>query len=289
MVVAQAAGFFAAQDLAVTYERVESSEAQFRDLAGGRYQFVHTAFDNVPNYRLNRQNPLGDRFQVSVVFALDRGMDLTVVGAPEVESLADLRGRVVSVDALDTGFAFVLFDILASAGLERDVDYEVVRHGGVASRFDRLLAGDASATLLSNGLELVAMARGLNRLARYEDVVTPYLGGVIAAADAWLDGHGKLASRFRAAYEEALRFVLDPVNRTDVVAQVAAARGIPVERSEAIVGAELSDTGLARSTSIDPRAVETVLRLRAAWGGFEEELDIAALASADSELFARER
>ncbi|TRW45816.1 ABC transporter substrate-binding protein [Georgenia yuyongxinii] len=289
LVVAQAGGHFEAQDLEVVYDRVASSEAQFRDLASDRYQLVHTAFDNVASYRLNARNPLGDRFRVSVVFALDYGMDLTVIGAPEVKTLADLRGRTVSVDAVDTGFAYVLFDILASAGLERDVDYEVVRHGGVASRLDRLLAGDAAATLLSNGLELVAMARGLNRLARSHDVVSPYLGGVIAAADAWLHGHGELVSRFRAAYEEALRFVVDPANRADVVVQVASARGIAVERAEAVVGAELSDTGLARSTSVNHRAVESVLRLRSAWGGFEEEPDIAALVAPDSELFALER
>lgn len=287
MIVAQAEGFFRDRGLAVAYERVASSEAQFRDLAAGHYALVHTAFDNVASYRLNPSNALGEPLPIRACFALDFGMNLSAVAAPDVASVADLRGRIVSVDATDTGFAFVLYTILEAAGLTRGTDYEVVRHGGVLSRMEQLLAGNAAATLLSNGLELVAASRGLRRLAGVNDVVSPYLGSVIAATDVWLEGNREVEARFRDGYEQALAFVVDPSNRDRVVREVAQARELSIDVAEAIFSAELRTEGLARSTTIDAAAAENVLRLRARWGGFEHEQDLPALAASGSELFSR--
>jgi ABC-type nitrate/sulfonate/bicarbonate transport system substrate-binding protein len=287
MIVAQTEGFFRDRGLAVAYERVASSEAQFRDLASGHYALVHTAFDNVASYRLNPSNALGERLPVRACFALDFGMNLSAVAAPDVASVADLRGRVVSVDATDTGFAFVLYTILEAAGLKRGTDYEVVRHGGVLSRMEQLLAGNAAATLLSNGLELVATAAGLRRLAGAHDVVSPYLGSVIAATESWLEGNREVAARFRDGYEQALAFVVDPSNRDRVVREVAEARHLTIDVAQAVLSAELQDEGLARSTTIDADAAQSVLRLRARWGGFDAEQDLQALAAPGSELFAR--
>ena len=61
---------------------------------------------------------------------------LRLVAVPEVKTFADLKGRTVSVDALTTGYAFVLLELLERGGLQRERDYKVERAGGVMQRIN---------------------------------------------------------------------------------------------------------------------------------------------------------
>ena len=284
MLVAQRRQLFAHHGLDVTFTRVASSAEQFSDFAAGRYQLVQTAFDNVASYHMNSRNSMGQRFDVRAVFALDAGMNLTVVSRPEIGQLEDLRGATVSVDAVTTGFAFVLFGMLERAGLARG-DYTIVSHGGVASRLERLLVGEADATLLSNGLELVGMAGGLKKLAVSQELVDPYLGSVVAVSEGWYRDNQDVVRRFHDAYSKGLQATLDHGNREEVVSAIAEARSVPTVLAEAILDAELSPSGVARTTTIDTQAALNVLTLRGKFGGFESEQDLEALAASSSPLF----
>lgn len=53
---------------------------------------------------------------------------LRLVTSPNVRSYADLRGKTLSVDALTTGYAFVLLEMLERNGLRLDRDYGTRRH-----------------------------------------------------------------------------------------------------------------------------------------------------------------
>ena len=44
-------------------------------------------------------------------------LELSLIAAPEIKTVADLAGKTIALDALTTGFAFVLFDMLDAAGL----------------------------------------------------------------------------------------------------------------------------------------------------------------------------
>lgn len=61
LLAAQSKGFFAQQNLTVEYLQVTSSPQQFQALRDGEYDLVLTSPDNVANYRLNDNNPLGAR------------------------------------------------------------------------------------------------------------------------------------------------------------------------------------------------------------------------------------
>lgn len=284
MLVAQDRGIFRDHGLEVENRRVASSDEQFRDFAAGRYDLLLTAFDNVANYHLNADNPVGRPLAVRAVLSVDAGMGLTVMAAPGIRRLADLRGRRVSVDARASGFAFVLFGLLEGAGLDVAEDVEVQLHGGVLSRFGKLEDGQTDATLLSNGLEEVASRAGFVRLATSAELVSPYAGSVAAAADPWLEASDAPA-RFRSAYEEALSVVRDPAHRDDVVRVVAAARDLSTEVAGAIVSAELGPLGLTPG-EVDPAAARNTLALRQRFAGFEVSIDIDALSRPGSPLIA---
>src|SRR3954454_3515508 len=126
---AQEHGVFAAHGLTVEQLPVASSPAQFTSLMTGEYDAVLTAPDNVATYVLNDGNPLGRRLDLHILRAVDRGGRLSLVGAPGIGQLADLRGRRFAVDVPTSGFAFVGFALPGRPGREPGRNVEVVTAG----------------------------------------------------------------------------------------------------------------------------------------------------------------
>ena len=69
---------------------------------------------------------------------------LSLVTDPDVKSYGDLKGRTLSVDAMTTGYAFVLFDMLKRNGLTQ-ADYKVENAGGVLARCEALKRASTTA------------------------------------------------------------------------------------------------------------------------------------------------
>ena len=90
---------------------------------------------------------------------------LALVSVPEVKSVADLKGRTVSVDALTTGYAFVLLDLLKRGGL-KEGDYKVEKAGGVMGRWEAIREKKHDATMLITPFDIMAKANGLNVLQK---------------------------------------------------------------------------------------------------------------------------
>lgn len=263
--------FFADNDVHVVYEQVQSSGQQFRDFAAGHYQVLQTAWDNVVNYRCNASNDYGRPVDVLADFALDLGMELTVVSPPEITSLEAVHGGEVAVDARDSGSAYVMYSILGKAGLRRDADYTVVSQGGVAERYLRMTDGFTAATLLSNGVEALAREQGMNHLADESALGMPYLGSVAAWNGDWYADNHDLAARFRDSYEAALAWVLDPGNRDEAADLVADVRGLPKPDARLVLDAELGPWGIARDTSITDEGARAVIGLRKQYDGFDDD------------------
>ena len=269
-------GVFADHGLAVQQIPVASSPAQFASLMDGEYDAALTSPDNVATYVLNERNPLGRRLDLQILRAVDRGSRLSLVGAPGIERLEDLAGRRFAVDVPTSGFAFVGFALLRRAGLEAGRDYEVVTAGATPRRRHLLADGAFEATLLNAGHEARAERAGAHVLGVVSDVVSPYLGSVLATRT---DVDTPALKALLAAWDDAERAVLAPEHRDDVMALLGALPDTDPEIAEHMY-ATLMDPlhGVCAGGEVDPGAFEAVLRLRADQGGFESEHDLAALA-----------
>jgi ABC-type nitrate/sulfonate/bicarbonate transport system substrate-binding protein len=257
--LARARGLFTG--LAIEAEAVASSPAQFRSLAAGAYDLVLTSPDNVAAYRFRAEDPM----DVRIVRAVDGGLGLSLLGAPGVRRVEDLRGRAVGVDVPDSGFAFALYELLASHGLRCCVDYELVTLGSTPRRAVALREGRCDATLLTGGFTVAAERAGLVNLGRISDVVHPYLGTVLAATGPWLENYRSIAERFCAAWQQAVDILLvagDEVNPLLAsvfnlpIAEVPVIRRILVDPAEGLVA-----DGVVRGD-----ALASVLRLRERYG-----------------------
>ena len=272
---AQEHGVFAAHDVAVEQVPVASSPAQFASLMAGDYDAVLTSPDNVATYVLNDDNPLGRRLDLHILRAVDRGGRLSLVGAPGIAGLADLRGRRFAVDVPTSGFAYVGFALLRRAGLEPGRDVEVVTAGATPRRRQLLAAGEFDATLLNAGHEARAVRAGATVLGVVSDVVQPYLGTVLATR---ADVDTPPVQALLAAWDDAEKAVLAPENRDAVLDLLAAQPDTDREMAEQMYETLLDPVhGLCVGGAVEPDALEAVLRLRAEQGGFETAHDLAAL------------
>ena len=265
--VAQRHGFLEAQGLRVEAEAVSSSPAQFRSLLAGDYDLVLTSPDNVAAYRFGTANPLGEQIDVRVIRAVDGGLGLSVLGSDGIGSIDDLRGRTVAVDVPESGFAFALFHLLAERGLARDDDYRVISLGATPRRAVALREGSCDATLLNGGATVAAELAGLVNLGRISEVVRPYLGTVLAATGARLDGGEAPLLRFCVAWDQAVATLLDEARADALTPLLAGVFGLP-ENHLGAMRRTLSDPyeGLVADQRIDLAALHSVLDLRARYG-----------------------
>lgn len=256
--LARSTGRLAAQGLQVSEVPVPSSPAQFRSLLDGDLDVALTSPDNVLAYRFNPRNPLGSTADVRIVAAIDRGMGLGLYARAGTRP-TDLRGAKVGVDVGTSGFALALYALADALGVARG-DYDLVSLGSTPRRLGALLAGDCAATMLNAGNELIAEQHGCVRLAGAAELLSPYLGTVVAVAgEHHLDVAGRLS---RALLDTAVEIVAGELS--DEAAE-SAARSLDLGD---VVARRYVDRlrdpvdGLVPDGTVDRGALETLVRLR---------------------------
>lgn len=284
--VAQQQGYFAEQRLFVREYQTPSSPAIFGALRDGQRDIILTQIDNVFNYRYNASNPLGGTFEPVAFMGQDGGNGASLVARAGITSIEQIRGDTVAVDSPNSGFAFVLYGILRSAGLERGVDYTVVTTGGTPFRYNDLLAGKHAATILNAGFQFRAEDAGLERLGELPDAQDPFMGSSAVALRSWLDANPEVAVRFVAAYLKATKFVLDPANKpavmTVLTAQASGNASVAERTYQVLVDPK---QGLIRNGDIDHKRLLGTATLRNSFGGFDEPQNLRWLTTPASGLY----
>lgn len=260
---AEARGFFETFGLEVCLSTTPSSSWQARELMNGSFHIAGTAFDNVVAYcRGDGAADLGGEADFFAFMGATR-IELALTAAPGIERIDQLRGQTLGMDALNTGFAFVLYDLLERAGLARE-DYQMTAVGATPQRLQALLEGQCVATLTIEPFTAQARAHGCSVLATSSETYAHYQGGVFAARRSWATANADTLVAFIRAYLMGLRWCLDERNR-DAAGAILGSR-MPQIRTELIprVLDKLLDarTGLTPEAMLDSAGVAQVLALR---------------------------
>ena len=266
----QQQGIFARYGLEVTVEITPNSRAMARDLHDGRYDLALTSVDNIVAYDEGQgEAELPGPADFVALFGVDDGM-LNVMAAADIPDLAALRGRTVAVDAMTTGFAFVLREILEAAGVADAVEWVAV--GGGAQRLAALKAGEQAATLLNTPLDLAAEADGFRRLARASESIGPYQGIVGATRRAVAQDRRATLIAFMRAFRDCLDWL--DANREDAAALLADRLRMPQAAATRAIGVLLDPArGIFRDLRVDMAGMRTVLALRSRHGRPARRLD----------------
>jgi ABC-type nitrate/sulfonate/bicarbonate transport system substrate-binding protein len=270
---AEANGFFAREGLGVTLDFTPDSIEMARNLHRGVYDLALSSIDNVVAYDEGQgEADLGGPADFVALFGVDNGL-LSLVSAPSITSFAALKGRTISVDALTTGFAFVLKEMLELNGLGVG-DVTLAKAGGGAQRLAALLDGRQDATLLNAPLDIVAISKGCWRLAMARDMIGAYQGVVGCARRDGLASDAPRMEAFIRGFHAALRWLANPANRSEAVALLCARmKGMQPQIAERAYDRLLDPAGgIHRDLRIDRDGVRTVLRLRTKYAAPRKEL-----------------
>ncbi|HSY57030.1 MAG TPA: ABC transporter substrate-binding protein, partial [Bradyrhizobium sp.] len=116
--VAQDKGFLAEHGIAVEMQATPNSVTQMTDFSQGKFDIAMTAVDNIVAYVEGQgEAPIGPQADFMAVMGSDSGF-LSLVAAPSIQKIEDLAGKTLSVDAMTTGYAFVLYEIMRRHGLD---------------------------------------------------------------------------------------------------------------------------------------------------------------------------
>jgi ABC-type nitrate/sulfonate/bicarbonate transport system substrate-binding protein len=237
------------------------------NLIEGKFDLALTSIDNLIAYQEGQsETPVKVQPDLVAFMGMDNAF-LYLITAPQIKTFADLRGKELSVDAMSTGFAFVLREMVNRSSIkESDVTY--VRAGGSPNRFRALLEGKHAGTLLPTPFEMQATERGYNKLAAGMDLFGHYMGRSAFAQRAWVKQNEAAVIGFMRAYREAMDYLFDPRNREVCEALLIAndpgmTPALAKKTYDIFVDPK---SGLFRNLALDMEGVKTVLDLRSKYG-----------------------
>ncbi len=261
--VASERGYFTANGIAPHFTTTPNSVFQLTNLIDGRFDIAMTAMDNIVAY--DEGEGEGPTRNTPDAFAFMGGSSgfLSLVTASAIARYEDLRGKTLSVDALTTGYAFVLQKMLENAGL-REGDYSLAMVGGMVERYRALIAGQQVSTLLVPPYVEQARAQGFRVLDTPTEALGAYQASSGAARRSWAREHRAEVVGFIRAYVAAVDWLQDPANKAAAIAIFQRnMAGTSLEAASQSYDTLLDPVhGFTKKAKLDRDGVKTVMALR---------------------------
>jgi len=267
-------GFFAKRDLELDIVFTPNSIEQLTGIAAGKFDIMLTSVDNIIAYKEKQGEVPAEGDTDMFAFMGSDDAFLRFVVQEDIKSFADLPGKILTADALTTGFAFVLRRMLALNGIDEN-DIEWMSTGGVLQRWQAMMEHpEQKGTLQVTPFEIMGASKGHHVLARAADVLDSYQGIVGGTRVAWAQENAEDLSGFIAGWLEAVNWLYDPANRQ--AALDAIAENMP-QMPEAVAAGALdiffdAETGMRRDGTFDIPGIATVLDLRREFGPAPDDL-----------------
>jgi len=265
-------GFFAREGLKVTQEVTRGSTAVIEGMMAGKYQFASMAFDNTVANAEGVGDVNSPGYDLVGIAGVHSGMN-KIVTRPEVKTLADIKGKVIASDALNSGYGLVLLRILQMNGLTLDKDFTALAVGSGPSRLAAMREGKAAAAALSSPDDLEAKKLGFNILADATELIGAYQGSAFVVRRSWAKDHET----------EVVSFVRALIGATDLVFSDKAAaiavlkdriKTLSAEDAETLYASLVSGKGgLNKRAAINMEGVKMLLDLRNKLGDGKKQLD----------------
>ncbi len=265
--VAQRQGFFSMHGIEVNITHTPNSVFLMKNLIEGKFDLTVTAMDNLVAYQEGQGEA---EFTGTCDLVAFMGVDdsfQSLMASPDIKSVADLRGKKIAVDALTTGYAFILREMIARAGMtDADVTYE--RTGGGPMRLRAMLDGNYAAGLLATPLDKIAADQGFTKLGTARELLGRYQGRTGFAQRTWIKNNQAAVIGFMRGYRDAMDWLYDRNNRA-AAADLLMANDASVTPELARLSLDIlldEKGGFWRDLALDLEGIRTVLALRTRFG-----------------------
>lgn len=259
-------GTFAKYHVDVQAENLPNSAAMRASLAAGKAEVAYAAVDNaVAMVELSGAD-------VQIVSG-GEGSQNDLIVQPSINTVKDLKGKVVLVDAVNTAYALQLKKILLDQGLETPRDYELNPLGATPARLTAMIANkNFAGSMLGPPASIEALESGLKSLGNVPDLVGPYQAGGNFVMKQWAEKHRSTLVRYLEGFIESERWVMDPANKQAVIDLMIEKQHLKPEIAAQTYALEVTRPGgFEKDARIDLVGFSNVLKLRAEvegqWGG----------------------
>lgn len=143
---------------------------------------------------------------VVTVMTYVKRFEAKLMGAKDVTSVKDLRGKVVSTINASTGQSrFLMLEALESAGLNPDKDVQLRPIASQPDTMNALLTGQVSAAILGPPFWAIAQAQGATTLVDFQAMKDRYWGTAnVIALKTYLEKNPDVTVRFLKGMLEAV-------------------------------------------------------------------------------------
>jgi ABC-type nitrate/sulfonate/bicarbonate transport system substrate-binding protein len=218
---AQAQGFWEGAGMAVEMTVTGSSIQQMNALKKGDFDIGFQQVDHI----VRGVEQGADLF---IFMGQSHAPELSLIVAPEINRIVDLKGRTIVVDDARTGYSLMLKTLFKQHGLAAsDTTFKNV--GGSQERFDAMKNGDGSACFINPPFDRNLMAAGLKCLGTSGEFFPTYPGPIAATRRAWARDHRAELVAFIRGFNRAYAWLGDRANRESAIALLPARLNMPTD------------------------------------------------------------
>jgi len=259
-------GFMAERKLTIEIQNTPDSDQQRAGLAAGKFEIAHAAVDNA------LAMVEAAKEDVIIVSGGDASMNEFMARA-NINTIADMRGKVLAVDAPNTAYGLAAKKILKNNGLLEGRDYTVRAVGGSGQRAAALASNpELAAGMLNAPFAFMVREKGLKSLGTQFSLIGPYQATGAFVMRKWATANAGVLERYLAAYVEGQRYAMNPANRAEMVKLLGERFKLSPAVAEGTYAALTTPgSGLAPDARLSMDGFRNVLSIRAEmenmWGG----------------------
>jgi NitT/TauT family transport system substrate-binding protein len=224
--VATQKGLFAAENLDVEINFAQSGAAVTQQLTGGAYDVVLSVGVSDAIHAIDKGAAL------ALIRIIGDKPPYALIGKPGLKTIADLKGKTISVGQVNDPTTYYFEQMAAANGLKPG-DYDELRAGVAASRFAALKAGVADAALVLPPLNFQANSVGYVTLGFAADYIKglPFTGMVVRRD--YAQTHASTVKRLLAATDKSITWLADESHRAEAIELLVSAAHVRKEDAEA--------------------------------------------------------
>jgi len=206
-------GFFAARGLEIDLIYGPSVGTLIQQLTAGSLDIANSAGLVDPIYAVEHGAAL------AVVRIEGQVPPYALLADRKIKTIAELRGKTVSIDETTGITRTYLERMLEPAGLKRG-DYDLIYQGATSARFAALQSGSAQAAMLNPPASFAGIGMGYTNLGYVVDYAKdlPFAGSIVATA--WADAHKELVTAYLDGFNKSVAWFGDPANRDKAMADL---------------------------------------------------------------------
>jgi ABC-type nitrate/sulfonate/bicarbonate transport system substrate-binding protein len=203
-------GFFAEQNLKIDIIYVPSSAQVIQQLTSGSLDVTMSTGLVDPIRAIEKGAP------IAIVRLEAQSPPYALVAKPSIKSIAELKGRVISVGGPKDITRIYVERMLAPSGVKPG-EFDMVFAGATSARAQALLANAVDAAIILPPFNFQAVAQGFNELGLTVDFAPelPFSGTVVNLP--WAKTHQDVMARVLAAHAKATAWFEDDRNRAEAV------------------------------------------------------------------------